>query len=105
MTLSAQLRIAAAALAIVGASFAASSASAFTIESLGSGSADGSSRFSDPDNNLNPAPGVRLFGPGGPTMQFGAQPGGPLPYRVSPGFGSSSQPPPDPYNLNNPNRY
>ena len=88
--------------------FAITPASAFTFESIG-GDASGGSRYSDPDSSTNTlGSGTRLFGPGGPTMQFGAQQGTPSPYIRGPGaaFGSTpSQAPPDPYNLGNPNRY
>jgi hypothetical protein len=98
-----QLRLAAAALAIAAMSLSVSSASAFTIETLGGGS-NGSSRFADPDNQNN---GAQLFGPGGPTMQFGAQPNTLSPFTHVPGLPGSGfvpvQPAPRPYDLNNPN--
>jgi hypothetical protein len=100
----------AAALAMGALSLAGSSAHAFTMETIG-GSSDGSSRFADPDDqvkNFGQGPGAHLFGPGGPTMQFGAQQGGLSPFGprgpMTPGF-ASPQAPPDPYNLNNPNRF
>jgi hypothetical protein len=109
MTLrSAQLGFVAAALAIGALWLAGSSARAFTMETLG-GNSDGSSRFADPDDQVkNFGSGTQPFGPGGPTMQFGVQQGGPSPLlrgpMMQPGF-ASPQTPPDPYNLNNPNRY
>jgi hypothetical protein len=99
----------AAALAM-GALSLAQSAQAFTMETIG-GNSDGSSRFADPDDqvkNFGQGSGMHLFGPGGPTMQFGAQQGGLSPFGfrgpMTPGF-ASPQAPPDPYNLNNPSRY
>jgi len=78
---------------------------AFSLETIG-GDGSGGSRFSDQDTLTN-SQGVRPFGSGGPTMQFGVQPGvqSPLIHGPAAGFGSSSQQPPEPYNLNNPSRY
>ena len=101
------LRLAAGALAVAMVSLMASSAGAFTLETIG-GDGSGGSRFSDPDTLTNNQ-GVRPFGPGGPAMQFGVQSGVQSPFSHGPasGFGSSlsSQPPPQPYNLNDPSRY
>jgi len=82
-----------AALAVAAASFTASPAGAFTIETLGNGNSDGST-FSDPDGQVqNFGQGMQLLGPGGPTMQFGVQQGmqspfGPRGPLVPPGFAS-----------------
>ena len=98
------LRLAAGAMAVAIVSLAAPSARAFTLETIG-GDASGGSRFSDDQTN---GQGVRPFGSGGPTLQFGMQPGVQSPFVHGPaaGFNSSaSQPPPQPYNLNDPNRY
>jgi len=107
MLRSIKLGFGAAILAAAAISFAASSAKAFTFETIG-GDASGGSRYSDPGSSIsNPGPGTRLFGPGGPTVQFGAQSGAQSPFARTPGaaFGSSpSQRPPDPYNLADPNR-
>ncbi len=99
------LRLAAGTLAVVLVSLMAASAGAFTLETIG-GDASGSSRFSGPDTLTNNQ-GVHPFGPGGPAMQFGVQSGvqSPLIHGPAAGFGSSSQTPPQPYNLNDPSRY
>jgi hypothetical protein len=98
------LRLAAGAMAAAMVSLSAPSAWAFSFETIG-GDASGSSRFS---NEQSGNQGVRPFGQGGPTMQFGVQQGVQSPFTHGPaaGFGSSaSQPPPQPYNLNDPSRY
>jgi hypothetical protein len=102
-----QLGLAAASFLIVAAAFGASPARAFSTETV-NGDPTGNSRFSDPNGATN---GVQL-GAGGPTLHFGAGPGSALapfsPYSRMPGAGfgaAPSQPTPDPYNLNNPNRY
>jgi hypothetical protein len=102
------LRLAAGAVAAAIVSLMASSAGAFSLETIG-GDGSGGSRFSGPDTLTN-SQGVRPFGSGGPTMQFGVQPGVQSPFSHGPAsaFGSSSlssQPPPQPYNLNDPSRY
>ncbi len=100
------VRLAAGALAVAMVSLMASSAGAFSLETIG-GDGGGGSRFSDQDTLTNNQ-GVRPFGPGGPTMQFGVQSGvqSPLIHGPASSFGSSqSLPPPEPYNLNNPSRY
>jgi hypothetical protein len=98
-------------LALVAAATAAVSliggppAHAFTMENQ-SGSADGSSRFADPDDQVkNFGQGAQPFGQSGPIVQFGAQPAGQFsPFGHSPGAGfAPSSPPPQPYNLNNRN--
>jgi hypothetical protein len=94
-------------MAVAMVSLTAPSAMAFTLETIG-GDGSGGSRFSGPDTLTN-SQGVRPFGSGGPTMQFGVQSGVQSPFSHGPasGFGSSlsSQPPPQPYNLNDPSRY
>jgi hypothetical protein len=92
---------AAAAVSLIGGS----PARAFTFENQ-SGSADGRSRFADPDDQVkNFGQGAQPFGQNGPIVQFGAQPGGAVsPFGHSPGAGfAPSPPPPQPYNLNNRN--
>ncbi len=98
------LRMAAGAVVVAIVSLAAPSAWAFSLETIG-GDASGGSRYMS-DQSINQ--GVRPFGLGGPTLQFGAQQGVQSPFVHGPaaGFGSSaSQPPPQPYNLNDPTRY
>jgi hypothetical protein len=90
----AQLCFAAAALAIVAVSLTGPSARAFTIETLGGGSGS-SSRFADPDDRVkNFGQGSQPFGQNGPTVQFGAQPGGQSP--LGRGYGSPRFVPPPP---------
>jgi len=103
-----QLGLAAASFVIVAVAFGASPARAFSTETV-NGDPTGNSRFTDSNGGSG---GTQLFGPGGPTLHFGAGPGQTMtpfsPYSHMPGaaFGSApSQPTPDPYNLNNPNRY
>jgi hypothetical protein len=101
----AQLRLAAAALAVAVILLTAPSVWAFTMENL-SGSSDGNSRFADPDDQVkNFGQGAQPFGQNGPIVRFGAQPGGQFsPFGHYPGAGfAPSQPPPQPYNLNNNN--
>jgi hypothetical protein len=98
------LGLAAGAIVVGVVSLAAPAAWAFTLETIG-GDASGGSRYLDQQNSNQ---GVRPFGSGGPTLQFGAQQGVQSPFAHGPaaGFGSSaSQPPPQPYNLNDPSRY
>ena len=64
-----------------------------------SGNADGSSRYSSQDGQVKN--GLTMFGQGGPTVQFGAG-SAYSPLRPFNGF-APSQPPPEPYNLNNRN--
>jgi hypothetical protein len=88
----AQLCFTAAALAIAVVSLTGPSARAFTIETLGGGSGGGS-RFADPDNQVkNFGQGSQPFGQNGPTVQFGAQPGGQSSFGR--GFGSPRFVPP-----------
>jgi hypothetical protein len=101
-----QRALGAAAVALAAVALGAAPARAFTTETI-NGDANGSARFSDPNGG-----GTQLFGPGGPTLHFGAGPGQTVtpfsPYSHMPGAGfgaAPSQPTPDPYNLNNPNRY
>jgi|SRR5580693_7546002 hypothetical protein len=99
------LGLAAGAIVVAMVSLSAPSASAFSLETIG-GDASGGSRYNMDDQSNTQ--GVRPFGQGGPALQFGAQPGTPSPFSHGPasGFGSSaSQPPPQPYNLNDPSRY
>ena len=103
---SAQLGLGVAALGILAVAFGTSPAHAFSTETL-NGDPSGGSRYYDPDGSPK---GMQLFGPGGPTLQFGAGSGGVQtpysPFRPGANFGSApSQPTPDPYNLNNPNHY
>jgi hypothetical protein len=101
-----RLHLTAIIVALAAVSLTAPSARAFTMENL-SGSPDGNSRFADPDSQVkNFGQGAQPFGPNGPIMRFGAQPGAPyLPFSHLPGAGfAPSPPPPEPYNLNNPNR-
>ena len=98
--------MAAGAMAVAMVSLTTPPARAFSQETI-SGDASGGSRYLD-DQSGNQ--GVRPFGQSGPTMQFGVQQGMQSPFVHGPasGFGSSSsssQPPPQPYNLNDPNRY
>jgi hypothetical protein len=88
--------------AILAAAFALTSPSAraFTMENL---NANPDARFADPDDQVKN--GVRPFGQDGPSVQFGMQPGLPgsqFLHTPATGF-APSQPPPDPYNLNNRN--
>jgi hypothetical protein len=69
MLRSTQLHFAALALAIAAVSLTGPTARAFTMENL-NGNPDGSSRFTDPDNQLNN--GSKPFGQNGPVVQFGA---------------------------------
>jgi len=66
-------------------------------------SANPDARFADPDDQVKN--GVMPFGRTGPIVQFGAQPGGQIsPFNHAPAAGfAPSQPPPEPYNLNNRN--
>jgi hypothetical protein len=76
-------------------------ARAFTIENQGATNPDGSARFADPDDQVrNFGNGAQPFGPSGPTLQFGAQQGGPFfsPFRPFSGYqGGANAIPPDPY--------
>jgi hypothetical protein len=106
---SVKLGLAAAALGVFAIAPVVTPAFAFTFENIG-GDASGGSRYSGQDSSTNTlgSGGTRLFGPGGPTVQFGAQQGAPSPFIRTPGAGFAplqSQTPPDPYNLANPNRY
>ena len=99
-------RLAAGAMVVAMVSLAAPSAWAFSLETVG-GDASGGSRYNM--DGSSSSQGMQPFGQGGPTLKFGAQQQGgmPSPFFHGPasGFGSSaSQPPPQPYNLNNPNR-
>ncbi len=69
------LRFAAVALAIATVPLAGAPAWAFTIENQGATNSDGSPKFADPDDQVNNfgTGGAQPFGPGGPTVQFGAQ--------------------------------
>jgi hypothetical protein len=102
MTLrSIQLHLAAAVFTVAALALTGPSARAFTMENL---NADPGARFADPDNQVKN--GVMPFGQDGPSVQFGAQSGvvGPSPYLHVPSAGfAPSNPPPDPYNLNNRN--
>jgi hypothetical protein len=95
-----KLRLAAAVLVLGALAFAAPSARAFTMENLSAGS-DGS-RFADQEGQARS--GMTPFGQNGPTVQFGAGTAGSSysPFRPFSGF-VPSQPPPEPYNLNNRN--
>ena len=76
------------------------SARAFTMENL---NANPDARFADPDNQVKN--GVMPFGQNGPSVQFGMQPGQPgsqFLHTPMTGF-APSNPPPEPYNLNNRN--
>jgi len=90
----AQLRFAAAALAIAAVAIGGSSARAFTFQSL-DGSSTGSSRFADPDDaDKDSDRGAR-----GPAVQFNTGPGptlGPT-GRMNPMGFSTGPRPPDPY--------
>jgi hypothetical protein len=104
MTLrSIQFCLAAAGLALGAMVLAGTSAQAFTMENL-SGNADGSSRYVDPDSQVKN--GTMPLGQSGLSVQFGAQqpatPFSTFSHAPITGFGSS-QPPPDPYNLNSRN--
>ncbi len=101
MTLrSTQLHLAAAILALGVMALAGPSARAFTMENL-SASSDGNSRYADPDRQVKN--GMMPFGQNGPMVQFGAgSQYSPLNRAPSAGF-APSQPPPEPYNLNNRN--
>jgi len=102
MTLrSIQLHLAAAILAAAALALPGPSARAFTMENLSA--SDGNSRFADPDDQVKN--GMMPFGQNGPVVQFGTQPGVPgSPYLRAPMAGfAPSQPPPEPYNLNNRN--
>jgi hypothetical protein len=88
--------LAATALALAAVAWAASSAHAFTIETLGNGG-DGSSRFADPNERVkNFGLGSQPFGSNGPTVQFGAgqsptgRPFGPRPYVPQQNFGNGT---------------
>jgi hypothetical protein len=91
------LRFAALALSVATIAFASRPASAFSFENQGA-SGDGS-KFADPDEQ------VKNFGsgPGGPVVQFGAQPGvgpafSPLHFNGPSSFqGGANSVPPDPY--------
>jgi len=102
MTLrSIQLHLTAAMLAVAALALTGASARAFTMENLSASGGD--SRFADPDDQVKN--GVMPFGQNGPSLQFGAQSGpqvSPFTHVPSAGF-APSQPPPDPYNLNNRN--
>jgi hypothetical protein len=97
-----QLPFAALALGIAAVALTDAPARAFTQENL-SANQNGGSRFADPDDQVKNFGhgGTQLFGPNGPTVQFGAQQG---PGQYSPfspfnrfqGNGFNS-PPPDPY--------
>jgi hypothetical protein len=101
MTLrSIQVGVAAVIVALAAISLAGASARAFTIETLGGGSSDGSSRFADPDDQVkNLGPRTQPFGQNGPTVQFG-QGQGPLVHPFG-GFGRPDAPPPMPYTNGN----
>jgi hypothetical protein len=94
-----------AAFAIVAFSLAGPSARAFTMENLDA-NPDGNARFADPDSRIGTfGSGAQPFGPNGPIVQFGSQPGLGAPIGRFPGAGfAPSPPPPQPYDLNNPNR-
>jgi len=96
-----QLHLAAAILVVAALALTGPSARAFTMENLSA--SDGNSRFADPDGQVKN--GVMPFGQNGPSVQFGTQPGLPgsqFLHAPAAGF-APSQPPPDPYNLNNRN--
>jgi hypothetical protein len=83
-------------LALATVSLAAASAWAFSQQNLGGGG-DGNSTFADPDERVNNfGKGTHLFGPNGPTVQFGAQQGQPTPFNRFQSNGYNSTPP-DPY--------
>jgi hypothetical protein len=96
-----QLPFAALALGIVAVALTGPPAWAFTQENLSA--SQGGSRFTDPDDQVKNfgQGGTQLFGPNGPTVQFGAQQG---PSQYSPlsplnrfqGNGYNN-PPPNPY--------
>ena len=97
-----QLRFAALALGIAAVALAGPPARAFTQENLNTNQ-NGASRFGDPDDQVKNfgQGGTQLFGPNGPTVQFGAQQGqGPYspysPFNRFQGNGFNN-PPPDPY--------
>jgi hypothetical protein len=97
---SVELHFTAAMLAVVALALTGASARAFTMENL---NANPDARFADPDDQVKN--GVTPFGKNGPSLQFGAQSGpqvSPFTHVPSAGF-APSQPPPDPYNLNNRN--
>ena len=76
------------------------------MENLSAGSSDGSSRYADPSGQVKN--GMMPFGQNGPMVQFGAGSTGPgsvySPFNRAPFAGfAPSQPPPEPYNLNNRN--
>lgn len=101
MTLrSVELHLAAAIFAVAALALTGPSARAFTMENL---NANPDARFADPDNQVKN--GVMPFGQNGPSVQFGIQPGLPgsqFLHTPMTGF-APSNPPPDPYNLNNRN--
>jgi hypothetical protein len=88
-----QLRFAAIALVAAAlVSLGGVSAWAFSQENLNLGDASGNSRFADPSNQVKQ--GSQPFGPGGPTLQFGARQGG---FGSMNHFQGSNATPPDPY--------
>ena len=93
-----QLYFAAAALAIAAVTVSGPAAHAFSQENLNV-SGDGNSRFADPDDRVkNFGQGAHMFGPNGPTVQFGAQQGTYSPFNRFNGYnGMNSGPPPEPY--------
>lgn len=93
-----QLHFAALATALAAVSLTGASARAFTMENLSTNS-DGNSRFADPDAQVTTPGrgGMQLFGPGGPTVQFGGGQGAPIGHYPGAGFAAPSSPPPDPY--------
>jgi hypothetical protein len=95
-----QLHLAAAIVALGAIALAGPSARAFTMENLSAGS-DANSRYADPDGQVKN--GMTPFGQNGPSVQFGAGSAySPLSHAPYAGF-APSQPPPEPYNLNNRN--
>jgi hypothetical protein len=100
MNWSTHLRCAAIAFFAMAVSYAVSAwavpaAQAFTMENLSSGG--NTTRFAEPDGPANNfGRGAQPFGPGGPTVQFGARQGQLTPFGHSPSSGYNSTPP-EPY--------
>ncbi len=98
------LGVAALALGAVTIPLAASSARAFTLETLGTPNSDGA-KFGDPDDHVSHfgSGGTQLGGPGGPIVQFGSSTQSMSPLgRFGPGAGFAPTPrPPEPYAMPN----
>jgi hypothetical protein len=84
-------------MAVAAVSLSAVSAWAFSQQNQQAGATD-SAKFADPDDQFtNSAQGARLFGPNGPTLQFGVHQGPLSPFDGFQDNDHDNGSPPDPY--------